>query len=116
VTQEHDKRLTNNKNNLFSLSGDIQKIYKSFENLSTHICSLQATKTNLDDFKNLKSVVWEDLNKMKLSIEGVKVDLRATDNYITKFKPLNEFKQMVKVLDYVMTEKKERERLVQYVL
>jgi hypothetical protein len=115
LDSDHNSRLDNNASVLSSINSDIVKLYQNdliynekFDNLTDKKCDKSA-------YARSQSILKDDMNKLKLSLEQTKVDLRDTESYITVYKPMNEFKQIVSILDHVITDKNERERLVQFV-
>ena len=57
----------------------------------------------------------DDLNDAKIGIENLSVELRKTDAYIQYYKPVEEYAEISKLLNFIMTSREERKRLVQYI-
>ena len=112
---ENYSRLDNNKEQLDKVIFDIRVLDQIVANLKTETNNLKDLKLDSSEFLQIKEYIMDDVNNIKLSIENTRVSLRETDNYIRVFKPLNEFKQVANMFDYVISDKDERERLVEYV-
>lgn len=107
-------RLDNNKEFLTQINLKVKELNKRYQEVLQNTQELDKNKVDLTDFSQTKTNLSEDLNKMKISLEFEKGNMRATDLYIEFYRPLQEFNQIVSVLDHITGDKKERLRLVDY--
>ena len=112
---ENISRLDNNKETLNKVIGDISILFQNIANLKEETDKLDILKVDSSQFSKIKEYIMDDINNVKLAMEHTKIWLRDTDNYIRIYKPLNEFRQIVNIFDNVVSDKNERERLVEYV-
>lgn len=112
---EHCSRLDNNKVNLTQLQGDVKRLLKDHEGLRYQTDNLQEQKMNTIEFNTLRENVRNDINRIKLSLEATNIKLRETESYLALYRPLQEFNQVVSLLNHVICDKKERLRLADYV-
>ena len=112
---EHQTRLDNNKTIINKLQASIKKMSISNKSIRDQMKSLSIEKIDHKDFNSIKIGLREDIEILKMSLQDTKVDLRETESFISVFKPVKEFDQIVKALDHIICDKKERKRLSQYV-
>lgn len=56
----------------------------------------------------------DDLNSTKLAIEKAKIDIKKADAFVQNYNPLNEFTEIVNMLEYVISSRDQKRRLQNY--
>ncbi|CAI2361534.1 unnamed protein product [Moneuplotes crassus] len=111
----HSTRLDNNKALLTKVQAYYKKITHSHKSIRDELRLLGEKKCDRSDFLKSKSNLTTDIHNLTISLENTKRDLREVESYLIVYRPVKEFSAVVRILDHIFTDKKERKRLNSYV-